>query len=163
MPKREIIIPIGPSIAYVPLTDGYFSVIEVEDIPKINQWSWSTNNSPHNTTKYARSTHGQKQVALHRLIMDFPEGLVDHKNGNGLHNWKANLRIANHSTNQWNSRCHSDSTCGQKGVCLHRQGWMARISINGKRKHLGFFSSPEEAGEAYRNAAKELHGEFFRH
>jgi hypothetical protein len=36
--------------------------------------------------------------------------------------------------------------------------WRARISFNKKRIHLGVFTTPELAAEAYNKAAREYHG-----
>ena len=44
-----------------------------------------------------------------------------------------------------------------KGVCWYKSTnkWISYIKINGKTKHLGLFTSEEEAYEAYQNALKE--------
>jgi hypothetical protein len=39
---------------------------------------------------------------------------------------------------------------------------MARIKIDGKHRHLGCFSTPEEARNAYASAAVKHFGEFAR-
>lgn len=40
--------------------------------------------------------------------------------------------------------------CGVKGVSLHKasQHWRAQIKIHGELKHLGYFDTEQEAGEA---------------
>ena len=40
------------------------------------------------------------------------------------------------------------------GVCFHKPSgkFVAQLAINGKRKHLGLFASPEEAFQAYKLA-----------
>jgi len=52
----------------------------------------------------------------------------------------------------------SDNSRGEYpvGVCFHktRGKFMAYLNINGKMKHLGYFTTPEEAFQAYK-AAKE--------
>jgi hypothetical protein len=166
-PRRIAVRVIGPSIAYLTLTRGLFAVIDAEDIERVGAWSWNATQSPHDTTTYARTSEGignggTKSFTLHRFLMGFPECQIDHRNGNGLHNWKGNIRTSDASTNQFNSAKSKRNTSGFKGVCWHPQGWQARICIRGKRKHLGFFKTPEEAGRAYELSAKNLHGEFFR-
>ena len=44
-----------------------------------------------------------------------------------------------------------------KGVCWNKNAnkWQSQIKINGKQKHLGSFTSEEEAHEAYQKALKE--------
>ena len=47
-------------------------------------------------------------------------------------------------------------TSQYKGVSWHKatNKWVSYIKINGKKKHLGLFTSEEEAAEAYQNALK---------
>lgn len=102
---------------------------------------------------------------VHRLVGEAFLGLtadrqVDHIDGDRTNNRLENLRLATHSQNRRNSR--SRSSCGMKGVSRHRKRWSAKITIDGKLKHLGIYDTPEEAHAAYCAAAKELHGEFFR-
>lgn len=166
-PRRVPIRVIGPSIAYLPLTQGFFAVIDAEDIERVSEYSWHVTSTAHYSPRYARAA---KWIApgkvdnftLHRFLLGFPEQ-VDHKNGDGLHNWKGNLRKVTTIQNQQNAKRSSNNTSGFKGVCWHPQGWQARISINGKRTHLGFYATPAEAGAAIKRKRKEIHGEFARH
>ena len=43
------------------------------------------------------------------------------------------------------------------GVCFHKHTgkFMAYLNINGKRKHLGLFTTPEEAFQAYKTAKED--------
>ena len=49
-------------------------------------------------------------------------------------------------------------TSKYKGVSWNKYGdkWQSYIKINGKQRHLGYFTSEEAAAEAYQNALKEL-------
>ena len=51
-----------------------------------------------------------------------------------------------------------------KGVWFdnRRYAWKAAIQHEGKRKHIGRFSSELEAAKAYNEAALRLHGKFAR-
>lgn len=92
----------------------------------------------------------------------WPENQIDHINGRRDDNRLCNLRLATRSENTRNAKRRSDNTSGFKGVGFHKaQGkWRARIKIDGRRKDLGRFDTPEEAHAAYCKAAAELHGEF---
>jgi len=103
----------------------------------------------------------------HRLALLYVTGYmpamqVDHINGNPMDNRLCNLREASHTENRRNAGVQRNNKSGFKGVCWSKQnkGWHAQISIDGKRTSLGYFSTPESAHEAYKIAAKRLHGEF---
>lgn len=122
-------------------------------------WSWSNNKN----TQYAscRTSPWRGQLA-HRMILGAPEGVqVDHRNGNGLDNRRANLREATHSQNCCNTRPRKDRSSKYRGIRLAPSGaFVAKISINGKRLHLGTFKTDKEAALAFDKAAKEHRGEF---
>jgi hypothetical protein len=88
---------------------------------------------------------------------------IDHINGDGLDNRIANLRLATRAENASNARRALDNISGTKGVQSNGNGYMARIRVHGKQHYLGTFRTLEEAVEARRKAADELHGVFARH
>lgn len=105
--------------------------------------------------------------SLHRLVTNCPSDMVvDHINGDGLDNRRANLRVCTQAENVRNRRIHSNNRSGFKGVYFDPsstiRSWRAKISINGKRIRLGRYASAEEAHKAYKAAAKQYHGEFAR-
>ena len=91
-----------------------------------------------------------------------PEGMiVDHIDGDGLHDEISNLRLATMSQNQGNTKLRKDNTSGAKGVYQDEAGkWCAHIRVNGKRHWLGRFDYCELAKEAYRAAAAKYFGIF---
>lgn len=107
----------------------------------------------------------QRTLYLHRLVLQPPKGVpVDHINGDGLDNRKENLRLSSYSENSYNRRLPTHNTSGQKGVYWAKlqNKWHARIGVDGKRVHLGFFDSFEEACAVFQAAAQKYHGVFFR-
>lgn len=94
----------------------------------------------------------------------WPNGDVDHIDGNPSNNKITNLRVCAHAENQRNMKKHVDNTSGFKGVYWSKQceKWMAKIVVNGQQKHLGLFTDKLKAAKAYDKAASDLHGEFAR-
>jgi len=102
-------------------------------------------------------------IGMHNCIKAPPVGRTwDHVDGNGLNNQEDNLRLATASQQAMNRKRRNDNTSGYKGVSLHSrlQRWGASIGISGKRIHLGYFDTAEEAALAYNQAAIQYFGEF---
>ena len=152
----------------IALTQGQVVLIDDEDYPLVGGHRWWAQKVGH--TFYAgtsvRKADGRRTtLQMHRLIMPPPDGLqVDHINGEGLDNRRANLRIASRAENQRNQRLHSNSTTGLKGVSRHKTSntWQACIKVNRKTQHLGCFLTAEDAYAAYCAASVKYHGEFGR-
>lgn len=110
-----------------------------------------------------------KLCMAHRVIWAivhgrWPENDIDHINGNREDNRLANLREATRSQNNMNSGRRADNISGYRGVHFNKQQgkWQARVHVNKKSVHLGFFKTPEAAHAAYCEAAKKYYGEFAR-
>ena len=147
----------------VPLTRGYVALVDDEDAERVMVHSWRVvpNKPTPPNTLYAGT--GLNTLLMHRLILGLAKGqMADHRDGNGLNNCKANLRICSVSQNMRN-RSSRNST-GFKGVAYvsHTAKFKARIHLPGKCIHLGCFQTAEDAARAYDFAAIRLHGEFAR-
>jgi hypothetical protein len=149
--------------SYVPLTRGLVSIIDTEDVPLVQGFTWRA------ASGYARSheivDQNIKTVSMHRLIINAPLGLeVDHINGDKLDNRKINLRLVTRQQNALNLSLAKNNKSGFKGVswCNSSRKWKATIAYKRQRYHLGFFNTPEEAYATYCEASERLHGEFGR-
>lgn len=91
---------------------------------------------------------------------EWPQGIIDHKNGNPADNRIENLRLATASQNAQNMKRHKDGATGFKGVIRSGRKWVAQITCKRKHFYLGTFVTPEAAARAYDSAAIRLHGEF---
>lgn len=150
----------------IPLTRGRVAIVDDEDFDALNMFKWHIIKDScnlyavrHDAEKHARL------IMMHRAVMATPVGYqTDHRNGDGLDNRKDNLRVCSCSQNQHNSRLRRDNSSGYKGVGWHKhlKKWGARIGVNGKSHHLGYFESPQLAAEAYNARALAVFGEFAR-
>lgn len=94
----------------------------------------------------------------------WPEGGIDHVDGNPLNNALANLRLATNQQNQFNRGLSRANTSGYKGVCWDkpRARWRAQLYYNARSVFLGHYDTPEEAAAAYAEGAKLYAREFAR-
>lgn len=141
-------------------------------------WRWREDAPLHCNSRLAGKRAGRISGRKHQVKM--PNGLypvhrvifkivynsepdqVDHIDGDHFNNKLANLRGATASQNSCNQRKPKNNSSGFKGVHFSQNRFVARIAVAGRRIFLGSFSSPEEAGAAYKAAAVELHGQFAR-
>lgn len=97
------------------------------------------------------------------MLGEWPNGNIDHLNGVRNDDRFVNLRDVSQSVNMQNIRgAHGNSHSGLLGASMmhNRRGtkpWAARIVVDGRPRHLGYFSSGEEAHEAYIAAKRKLH------
>ena len=95
----------------------------------------------------------QKTIDVHRLVAlafipnPINKRIVDHIDRDKLNNHIANLRWATHSENGMNRRAPKNNTSGQTGVQYMQKSknWKVIIAINGKNKHIGCYTTFDEA------------------
>ena len=108
--------------------------------------------------------HSEHWLAWFYVYGRWPTDEIDHINGVPNQNWFANLRAATHRQNMINAKRQCSNTSGFKGVCYSKEmrRWKAEIRIERRKRHLGYFDTPEAAHDAYKTAAVEAFGEFAR-
>lgn len=91
------------------------------------------------------------EYKVHRLIWALQYGEwpdeIDHLNGVRKDNRICNLRNVDHLENSKNMQMRHSNTSGVNGVTWQRQHrkWHAYATCEGKRYHLGYFESKDEA------------------
>lgn len=118
---------------------------------------------------YRRIKIDQREYLAHRLAWlwcygEFPDGWLDHIDGDGLNNRITNLRRATCAENARNRRRPRTNSSGLKGAVWHKKAgrWQAQLKLEGKAKYLGLFDTAEEAHAAYLSAANEFYKQFAR-
>ena len=149
----------------IPLTQGKFAIVDDDDFERLNCHKWHLSSQG-----YARRFDGgrkkQSCIYMHRVIINTPNNLLtDHINGNKLDNRKSNLRVCNNSQNVANRSLMRNNTSGLVGVSYTNKNktnpWVAKIKIDNKRIHIGYFRSKKEAHAAYSAISKIAKGEFY--
>ncbi len=79
--------------------------------------------------------------------------VVDHIDNDKNNNNITNLQYITHRENTYKDKVNKGIFKGITGVCFYkpRNKYVAKIYINGISKHLGYFTTPEQAGIAYQN------------
>lgn len=147
----------------IPLTKGYYAEVDDQDALWLYQlcgnWCYIAAGKG-----YAGGTVKGERVYMHIEIgrKIGLQGRIDHKDGNGLNNKRDNLREATSSQNSMNRGMSSRNTTGYKGVTyhVHNKKYMASIRVDSKNKFLGYYSTPEEAHIAYKEASEKYFDEY---
>ncbi len=115
-------------------------------------------------------SHGYRQVMVegrqyagHRLIWfwmtgRWPRHEVDHKNRVRDDNRWVNLREATTGEQRQNQKERSDASSGFRGVGYleAKNKWLARIALQGRRRHLGLHDTIIDAVAARLGAERQL-------
>jgi len=160
----------------IELSKGKYAKIDPEDIDT-NKWYAVKCGKLYYAARTINLSKGKtKKIYLHKQIMGH-DGIVDFVNGDSLDCRKCNLRITNKSGDAKNKKAHGKSR--YLGVHFHTSktkyknkkgdekiyessGWVAKIKIGDKYKHLGIFKNEIDAAKKYDEFAKKHHKEFAR-
>lgn len=138
------------------LMTGEYTLLDYSDWLLFNKQKWTNRANGYAGRVYYKNNK-QYTILLHREIMKATKKqIVDHINRNTLDNRKCNLRFTTKSLNAANCKTHKHNTSGFKGVSKSGNKWRAYIVLNNKQKHIGCFSTKEEAAVAYNKKAIEF-------
>ena len=147
----------------IELSQGKVALLDDEDYEWLNQWKWYAVSCGWSFYAARSRRHNSPPTRMHRLILGAQSGqLVDHRDGDGLNNQRANLRFATHRQNSTHRIRGPRNRSGYRGVSWDKSSnkWRASIRLDGRVVHLGMFTDPVEAAHAYDAAAIAHHGEF---
>ena len=148
---------------HISLTQGQWAIVDALDWRRLCHLHWyatKRRNTFYACANIVNDLGKRTVVYMHDLVLLPPPGkLVDHRNGNGCDNRRANIRVTTHSQNALNMhRTRKDNTSGHTGVYWVKQHqlWKAVLHLNGKDNHLGYFKDKAGAIAARKVAmAKE--------
>jgi hypothetical protein len=135
----------------ISLTQGKITLVDDDDFDYLNQFKWCAHKD--GNTFYAIRTVKKPKRALyrmHRCILSAGSGSqIDHIDGDGLNNQKSNLRFVTTRINQQNQ--HVRKTSAYPGVYRHSngKGFVAKIEVCKKSRHLCYSTNEKFAGELY--------------
>lgn len=154
-------------LAYDPLTGQL--TWKVSPCPRIKAGDLAGAGKP-NGEGYLRVGVEQKSYLQHRVIWllvtgNWPQGDIDHADGDRANNRWANLRQASRAENLANAKRKSPRTGSSRGASYdkHRQLWRACVTQNRRQHFGGYFQTEAEAAEAAAALRTSLHGAFARH
>jgi len=91
--------------------------------------------------------YGAHRIAWAIFYGKWPDGNIDHINGDPSDNSIMNLRVVDAVENARNSKIPAHNTSGTIGVSWHKRcrKWAAHITLHQKKKHLGLFIEKSDA------------------
>lgn len=137
--------------------------------PATGLWAWKARRSGIRPGQRAGTPNGEGRIQIRidgvkryaaplawlYMTGEWPSEMVDHINRNNADDRWANLRLATRGENCTNRFFLKPKRPDlPRGVTVHPGGYAAKISVDGKRRHLGLFATPEEASEAYLAASR---------
>lgn len=108
----------------------------------------------------------RKKIYFHNYAFpECPNGLVcDHIDGNPLNNVRDNIRFVTQGQNCKNHKRNTRNKSGCAGVSWNkkRKRWESKITVDGRKIHIGYFLSKEDAVAARKQAEIKYFGEYRR-
>ena len=118
----------------------------------------------HKVIRINNKIYGAHRLAWLYVYGKWPDGYVDHINGDPTDNRISNLRDSTQSQNLCNSKLPITNKTGVKGVSWdsERKQWFAKIHYQKRQYALGRYDDFDIACEVVKKKRLELHGSFAR-
>ena len=143
-------------ISYNEIT-GVLSRLKIAPNAPVGPCGLSRNSSGYLQVRYNGIKYAQHRIIWKIMTGHWPRGQVDHINGVRTDNRWENLREVSGGENSKNRRNQVNNKSGIPGIswCKRSDRWLARISVEGARVHLGYFDTLLQAATARWNAERE--------
>ena len=144
-------------LSYDPF-DGVFTWISVSKFhsEKNGNVAGCENNGYH-YVKIDSIRYKAHRLAWFYTHKEWPYGVIDHINGDGLDNRICNLRDVSQTINAQNHKETIKKNGLPTGVSFCQGGFRARIQVNKKKLFLGVFAKLSDAHGAYKKARSMYH------
>lgn len=124
----------------IEITQGKYALVDYEDYTGLIRNRWCISDTGY--AKRGTKSKGKTTIHyMHRQIMDYPKGSVDHINGDKLDNRKSNLRVVDQSVNGHNRKgLNKNNTSGYRGIWYdkYRNAYVAEIWVQYRKKSKRF-------------------------
>lgn len=117
-----------------------------------------------NKDGYFDVSFNKRRYYAHRISFaisygKWPEGVIDHIDGNKANNSPENLRDVTDSVNNFNAKIRIDNTTGIKGVSKHSGGFSAELTAF-KKRYRKWFKNIKDAENWIKETRLKIHGEY---
>jgi hypothetical protein len=138
---------------------GHKFYFDMDDYDKIKDYCWSEDKVKNYSRVRAYDKESKTTVFMHYIITD---KYYDHTDRNTFNNRKYNLRKATISENNRNGNLRKNNNTGITGIHWNkrRSKWETYITIDNKRKGLGYYTEKEDAIKVRLEAEAKYFKEF---
>lgn len=137
-----------------------YALVDDDDFERAEQHTWrleSYKRKDREPRQYAYARIDKIRTRLHHFVMGWPpedEDVIDHRDFDGLHNRKVNLRVASGRQNAQNALKPWDSASAYIGVSTNDEYWYAYCG----GVYIGQYKTEEDAAIAHDQAAIVAYG-----
>lgn len=147
----------------IKLTKGKYAIVDDEDYPYLNRFSWQYNKGVSTMINGLRGNFWcPVGFTMGQFLIKLKSGeAIIFKNKNNLDYRKENLIVKRSGVRRHRGRKASGCSSEYVGVFkrIVKGDWLAYITKDHKRYRLGLFDSEREAALARNKKARELYGE----